>query len=107
MSTIEGWAFKAPEARTESRDAFLDALEKLGIQRPEINELGGLMFTQEISRKLGELSKHSGGGYAHFTATLDPSTADLTDQQKLLIADHGNGCFGGVVNGLHVKVYTD
>lgn len=107
MSYIEGWAFKAPEARTESRDAFLDALEKLGIPRPEINELGGLIFTMEISQKIGALVKDIGGGYAHFTATLDPSTVDLTDQQKLLIADHGKGCFGGVVNGLHVKVYTD
>lgn len=107
MANVEGWAFKAPEAQERSREAFLEALDKLDITRPEINERGGMVFTRELSDSLNALITGKGSGYAHFTATLDPRASDLTAQQKLLIADHGNGCFGGTVSHLNVKVYTD
>ena len=107
MSVVDGWAFKAPEARTQSREAFLDALDQLGITRPEINDADGMFFTRELSDALYALKRDYRTGYAHFTVTLDPSVTGLTDLQKLLIADDGNGCFGGVVNGQNIKVYTD
>lgn len=107
MSNVDGWAFAAPEVREQSKAAFMDALDKLGIERPAMNGAGGMVFTNELINALGALKSGFVNGYAHFVVRLDPKTIDLTDQQKLLIADDGNGCFGGVVNGLAVKVYTD
>lgn len=107
MSNVEGWAFAAPEVREQSKSAFMDALDKLGIERQVMNGAGGMVFTNELVNALGALRSGHADGYAHFVVRLDPQTEDLTDQQKLLIADNGNGCFGGVVNGLAVKVYTD
>ena len=104
---VDGWAFKAPEAREQAVQAFLEALDLLGIERPEVREDGGMTFTRETDDKLRDLRIDQRPGYANFSVTLNTGQVQLTSQQKVLITDDGNGCFGGRIEGSRVFVYTD
>jgi len=106
MTHISGWAFASPETRIEYRDDFLEALKILEVKPPKVMEDGGLNY----GPCLVGISKHRtriGDGYGRTTYRLSEECKQLTARQRLLIADCGNACFGGTVEGLIVNVYTD
>lgn len=108
MTNIPGWAFAAPEVRNEYVDDFLKALDTLNIPRPTIDDGGVMHYTREVEQGINAARQRASHGYAHQNVQLThPDAGKLTPRQKLLIADGGNACFGGVVNGNNVKIYTD
>ena len=108
MTHVQGWAFSGPEAREDAVTAFINAVETIGLPVPTRNDLGGITLSRELLDGLNALCTDRRGGYAQFSVVLNPEkTRGLTAQQKVLVADKGNGCFGGRLEGSRVVVYTD
>lgn len=85
MTRVKGWA----GGPSEARQPFADAWERVKHLHPQA--------VQNITH-----------GYARNTVTLDSAlTEGLTNIEKLVLADHGNACFGGEVHGTTVTIYTD
>lgn len=108
MVHVPGWAFATPEVRTKFIEDFQKALEILGIERCEVNERGGLALSRELQALLRDIRTDRRHGYNQFSVVLQhPQISHLSARQKVLIADDGNACFGGRIEGNRVVVYTD
>lgn len=84
MAYVNGYAFAAPEAVQEHRDAW-----------DRVKHIKGAILSDRST-------------YGRRTKTIDTDlTKGLTDLEKLVLADGGPSPFGGEVTSTTVVVYTD